>query len=139
MSKRSDRRTYRDERAVSPVVGVSLLIGITVILAAVVGTVVLGVGVEGTEAPEVTLSFEVESDNVIVVHEGGEPLRTDSIVIRDTNGTEYQLDSDLVTGERGTVVDTDGNPLDLSTTNVERITVVWQGEETERVLATFRP
>lgn len=139
MSNRSNRRTYRDERAVSPVVGVSLLIGITVILAAVVGTVVLGVGVEGTEAPEVTLSFEVESDNVIVVHEGGEPLRTDSIVIRDTNGTEYQLDSNLVTGERGTVVDTDGNPLDLSTTNVERITVVWQGEETERVLATFRP
>lgn len=119
--------------------GVALLIGMTVILATVLGTVVLGIGVEGTDAPEVTLSFQVESGEVHVVHEGGDPLRTDSIVIRDRNGTEYQLGTGLVAGERTTVVDDGGTPLDLNATTVERLTVVWQGEESERVLATFRP
>lgn len=123
----------------SPVVGVALLIAMTVILATVVGTVVLGVGVEGTDAPEATLSFEVESGEVYVVHEGGDPLRTDSIVVRTAKGSEYQLDTRVVAGERTAVVDDGGTPLDLNAANVERITVVWQGEDTERVLATFRP
>lgn len=133
--------THRlDERAVTPVVGVTLLVGITVILAAVLGTVVLGIGLGPVDAPEATLSFEVVSDEVEVVHEGGEKLETTAIVIRDTNGTEYGLETDLVTGEQATVVDSNGDPLDLSTTSVEKLTVVWQGSgDSERVLATFSP
>lgn len=134
-----NRNQRSDERAVAPVVGVALLLGITVILAAVVGNVVLGVGVGPAETPQATLSFDVVDGEVVVVHEGGERLRSGEIVIRDTGGIEYYLETDLVTGERGTVVDADGNPLDLDTTDVERLTVVWQGGDSERVLATFRP
>lgn len=127
-----------DDRAVAPVVGVALLIGITVILAAVIGSVVLSVGVGPAETPQVTLSFDVDSDEVIVIHEGGEELKKSEVVIRDTNGTEYELEKDLVTGERAKIVDGAGNPLNA--TSVDRITVVWQGSgETESVLATFRP
>lgn len=129
-----------DERAVAPVVGVALLIGITVILAAVIGNVVLGVGVGPAETPKVTLSFDVVDGEVVVVHEGGQQLRASEIVIRGTNGTEYELETDLVTGERGPIVDSGGDPLDLDTTDVERLTVVWQGSgNSESVLATFKP
>lgn len=137
-------RTYTDrlptsERAVAPIIGVSLLIGITVILAAVLGGVVLGLDAGPADAPQATLSFDVVEGEVVVIHEGGAELSRAQIVIRDTNGTEYELDSDLVTGERTTVVDSGGAPLDLTTTDVDRLTVVWQGSDGERVLATFRP
>lgn len=134
-------RTRLDDRAVSPVVGVALLVGITVILATVIGTVVLGVGVGPAQTPEATVSFDVVSGEVEVVHEGGDELRKSEIVIRDTNGTEYQLASDLVTGQRATVVDAGGTPLDLNATSVDRLTIVWQSSDgtSERVLATFRP
>ena len=124
-----------DERAVSPVVGVALLIGITVILASVIGTVVLGFGIGPAETPQATLSFEVtEDDEIKLRHEGGEPLDVDEIVVLDENGAELDgLDEDLHTGERGTIA-TDPN-------GIERITVVWQDprSDTESVLATFRP
>lgn len=132
---------YRaDERAVTPVVGVALLIGITVILAAVLGTVVLGVGIGPADTPNATLSFEVVDDKIKIVHEGGEMLEKGEVVVRDTNGTEYELGADLVTGERTTVLTTGGSPLDLSTTSIEMVTVVWQDSgDSEHVLATFKP
>lgn len=125
-----------DERAVSPVVGATLLIGITVILASVIGTVVLGVGVGPVETPQVTLSFEVTDggDEITLRHEGGEPLDADEVVVLDQDGSELAgLDEDLTTGGRQAIVDDpDG---------VERVSVVWQNPngETESVLATFRP
>ncbi len=124
-----------DERAVSPVVGAALLIGITVILASVIGTVVLGVGVGPAETPQVTLSFEVtdDGDRIELRHEGGEPLSADEIVVLDENGVELDgLDNDLRTGEREVIVE--------DTTGIERISVVWQDprSDTENVLATFR-
>lgn len=137
-SNHTNRRQPGD-RAVAPIVGVSLLIGITVILAAVIGGVVLGLGVGPAGAPQATLSFDVVEDEVVVIHEGGAELSSAEVVIRDTNGTEYQLDRDLVTGERAAIVDSDGTPLDLNTTDIDRLTVVWQGNDDERVLATFRP
>lgn len=123
------------ERAVSPVVGATLLIGITVILASVIGTVVLGTGVGPAETPEVTLSFEVtDSDEIELRHEGGEPLDADEIVVVDETGAELDgLDSDLATGER--------QPIVVDSSGVERISVIWQDPEsnTESVLATFKP
>lgn len=128
-------RVVSGERAVSPVVGATLLIGITVILASVIGTVVLGVGVGPVEMPEVTLSFEVtDSDEIELRHEGGEPLDADEIAVVNETGAELDgLDSDLSTGERQTIVD--------DSTDVERISVVWKDprSNTESVLATFRP
>lgn len=126
-----------DERAVSPVVGTALLVGITVILATVVGTVVLGVGVGGAGTPEVTLSFNVVDggSTVELYHEGGEALVNDEIAIRDENGNAYELARDrFVTGERAEI-----EGLDPAT--VERISVVWQDPKSssESVLATFRP
>jgi len=50
-----------DDRAVSPVIGVILMVAITVILAAVIGTFVLGLGDQlGDSAPQASFS----TDNV---------------------------------------------------------------------------
>ena len=123
------------ERAVSPVVGATLLVGITVILASVVGTVILGVGVGPAETPEVTLSFEVtDSDEIELRHEGGETLDAEDVVVVNETGAELDgLDGDLSAGERETIV---GNASE-----VERVSVVWQAprSDSERVLATFEP
>lgn len=136
------RNIRGEKRAVSPVVGVALLIGMTVILATVIGSVVLTVGVGPTETPDVTLSFAVDDDEQVnVVHEGGPPLDPDDVVIRSENGSVYDLEKELATGERVPIVDGGGDRLDLNATDPGRLTVVWQdsGGDTEIVLGTFRP
>ncbi|MGM0684149.1 MAG: type IV pilin, partial [Halobacteriota archaeon] len=123
------------ERAVSPVVGVTLLIGITVILASVVGVVVLGVDLGPAETPEATLSFEVtDSDEIVLRHEGGEPLDADEVVVVDESGTELAgLSGELRTGEQQEIAS--------DASDSERISVVWRDprSDSESVLATFRP
>ncbi|MFC6771826.1 type IV pilin [Halorubrum pallidum] len=50
-----------DDRAVSPVIGVILMVAITVILAAVIGTFVLGLGDQlGDTAPQASFSTSLE-------------------------------------------------------------------------------
>lgn len=73
-----------DRQAVSPVIGVILMVAITVILAAVIGTFVLGLGdqVQNT-APQASFAFDFDqgagdfsdSDDVVTVtHDGGDTL-----------------------------------------------------------------
>lgn len=124
---------FTDDRAVSPVVGVSMLIGITVILAAVLGTVVLGVGVGPAATPQATLSFAVVDDTIELHHEGGEALDAEEIVILDEDGAEVDpgLETDLATGERQVIVN--------DRTSVDRVSVVWKDPrgDSEQILATF--
>lgn len=66
------------ERAVSPVIGVVLMVGITVILAAVIGTFVLGLGGQLSDpTPRVSFGFELSDDdrNVTVTHDGGTAVK----------------------------------------------------------------
>ncbi|GAB6863312.1 type IV pilin [Haloplanus litoreus] len=79
-----------EDRAVSPVIGVILMVAITVILAAVIGTFVLGLGDQVSDnAPQTSFSFEFDdggdgyngatSDYVNLTHEGGETLEAADI------------------------------------------------------------
>ena len=83
-----------DERAVSPVVGVALLIAIAVILAAVIGAVVLGLGTTGAETPTAQLSADFDGDGDVMElnHEGGDSLVAEEIAV-------------IVDGEREGTVD----------------------------------
>jgi flagellin-like protein len=54
-----------DDRAVSPVIGVILMVAITVILAAVIGTFVLGLG--GNQNAKPSASVSVDGGNITVV------------------------------------------------------------------------
>jgi len=85
-----------DSRAVSPVIGVILMVAITVILAAVIGTFVLGLGDNIDSAPQASFDFEAgESggNNVTnVTHRGGDNVPVDSLEIR-VDGTEASSDT----------------------------------------------
>jgi flagellin-like protein len=74
------RNLFRDDEAVSPVIGVILMVAITVILAAVIGTFVLGLGdqVQST-SPQASFNFEFNAnggsaESVVVTHDGGDSI-----------------------------------------------------------------
>ena len=85
-----------DERAVSPVIGVILMVAITVILAAVIGTFVLGLGDSlGNSQPTAQLSVDSTdfgNNTVTIAHGGGDPIEGDDLrVTADGNVTSEQF------------------------------------------------
>lgn len=124
-----------NERAVSPVVATALLLAITALLATTVGLGLFDLGAEGVEEPEVTLSFGVEDDDIVLQHEGGEQLEADEVVVLDEDGNELSpgLENDLTAGESEVVVD--------NATGVDQISVVWEHPRsgTGSILGTFKP
>jgi len=83
------KQLLTDDRAVSPVIGVILMVAITVILAAVIGTFVLGLGDQVSEnAPQASFSFDFDTanSNVTITHEGGDTLDNSTISIDGDDG-----------------------------------------------------
>lgn len=89
------RALLTEEGAVSSVLGVVLMVAVTIILAAVVGIFVLGIGEDlTTENPQVTFdhSFTVSdsADNsVLILHGGGDQLEANNIEVRIGGQTAY--------------------------------------------------
>jgi flagellin-like protein len=69
-----------DDDAVSPVIGVILMVAITVILAAVIGTFVLGLGDQvSNTSPTASFTFDLDengggSDELSITHDGGDKI-----------------------------------------------------------------
>ncbi|WP_396611911.1 type IV pilin [Haloferax sp. S1W] len=73
-----------DDEAVSPVIGVILMVAITVILAAVIGTFVLGLGEQTESAPQASFSFQYNQstdDYLNITHESGEAISSDQLSV----------------------------------------------------------
>ena len=86
-----------DTRAVSPVIGVILMVAITVILAAVIGSFVLGIGGDTEQTPQAT--FEVDAvgeengeGNVTLRKTGGEALVVDDLTVVVENTSSEEID-----------------------------------------------
>jgi len=87
------KQLFDDDRAVSPVIGVILMVAITVILAAVIGTFVLGLGdqVQST-TPQASFGFDTGSANtsgaynVTVTHETGDSIQATDLNV-SVNGS----------------------------------------------------
>ena len=95
-----------NDRAVSPVIGVILMVAITVILAAVIGTFVLGLGDSlGDSQPTAQLNIEAGSgSNITVTHNGGDPIQGDEVQVVDGDGTESNTSlGDLSVGGSTTI------------------------------------
>ena len=126
-----------DERAVSPVIGVILMVAITVILAAVIGTFVLGLGdqVDST-APNAQLSFDHTSENVTVAHEGGDTLDGNLTFFVATN-TVQNATGDSIDGatwyEASNFEDEEvsaGDSLEfIAEDDDDRVELIWQSED----------
>ena len=131
---------FGDERAVSPVVGVALLIAIAVILAAVIGAVVLGLGTGGVDTPQAQLVADFDADgdgNVSIAHNGGEPIPADHVVFVDESGSNATIGDDLTAGN---TADFDSGDL-AGLTDGDTVTLIWQdpNSNSETVLERFEP
>ena len=79
------KQLFADDNAVSPVIGVILMVAITVILAAVIGTFVLGLGDRVSEAsPNAQFTFEygttgAGNEFIEVQHDGGDGVEGDQL------------------------------------------------------------
>lgn len=100
------KNTYlgvEQERAVSPVVGVVLMVAATVILGGVVAAFVTGMGGSMSGAPQASFGFTYDetADSLTLAHEGGDSLDGDriSIKINDPDGTVS--DTELNASELG--------------------------------------
>jgi flagellin-like protein len=88
------RQLFRDEDAVSPVIGVILMVAITVILAAVIATFVLGLGEQvSSTSPQASFTFQFSEENantdgvLSITHDGGDTIKAKEIYVRGQNGS----------------------------------------------------
>jgi flagellin-like protein len=84
------KQLFDDDRAVSPVIGVILMVAITVILAAVIGTFVLGLGdqVQNT-TPRASFGFDTADGKaqVTITHESGDSISASDLSV--SAGSQY--------------------------------------------------
>jgi len=145
------KQLFVNDDAVSPVIGVILMVAITVILAAVIGTFVLGLGDQVQEsAPQANFAFDYTedaigtdaaemNDTLIVTHDGGDSISGDELNLTvssavDDTGSGAVFGDDAFTGETSagtsynlTYTSFNGPPdgLDLSDSSVR---VVWNSK-----------
>ena len=70
-----------EERGVSPVIGVILMVAVTVILAAVIGAFVLDLGDDASStAPQAQFSYDFDDQtNATIIHTSGDDIDSDTI------------------------------------------------------------
>ena len=145
------KQLLEDDDAVSPVIGVILMVAITVILAAVIGTFVLGLGdqVQNT-SPQASFTFDYDGsastgsgdcgggtfggDGVLnIVYETGDEIAGNNLYISDTDANKYSW---------STAGDADGNcdisdpvsagsSADVDVGSGDTIRMVWEGSDGE--------
>lgn len=87
----------RNDEAVSPVIGVILMVAITVILAAVIAAFVFGMG-PPVKAPQAQLKFSANATGLKISHDGGDPL-----ILKDEKLTVKYATNDSVVGSLNSV------------------------------------
>jgi flagellin-like protein len=84
------KQLFEDDDAVSPVIGVILMVAITVILAAVIASFVLGLGDQNNPAPTADFNFNWEntgssSGPLTITHGDGDELSATQTFVRGQN------------------------------------------------------
>ena len=103
------KQFFTDDDAVSPVIGVILMVAITVILAAVIASFVLGLGDSTSTTPQASFDFDYSADDgtdpgqIVITHESGDSLdparvkfsRSESLAssVGGAGSSELELDS----------------------------------------------
>jgi len=116
------RGIFDEEDAVAPVVGITLLVAITVILAATVAAFVLGVGSQENEAiPSVSFEFDYEEDGgptgdaILVTKTVGDEIDGKNIYICGVNPDPVSFESSNYGADKSIddySIDTTGTSID---------------------------
>ncbi|WP_410766794.1 type IV pilin [Haloferax sp. DFSO60] len=129
-----------DDSAVSPVIGVILMVAITVILAAVIGTFVLGLGEQTATAPQASFGFDYNgsNDNLTITHETGQTITATQLNV--TAGTAFSGGSEspaaktslswkaLTNDDEVSAGSTVGIEADSGNLDAETVRLVWTDE-----------
>jgi len=79
------KQLFGDDRAVSPVIGVILMVAITVILAAVIGTFVLGLGDQlQATTPQASFGFDTSESQkkITITHQSGDTIEGTALSVK---------------------------------------------------------
>ena len=144
-----------DDDAVSPVIGVILMVAITVILAAVIATFVLGLGEQVSDtAPNANFQFEYDNSsgdrNVTATHTSGPaieistlsfsgPALTDSIEFKNLNNSYNSLRDEISAGDSAKIIGRDNTTggKDTTVTEGERVSIIFDNGDTTATLSNF--
>jgi len=139
-----------EDRAVSPVIGVILMVAITVILAAVIGTFVLGLGDRVSQAsPNSNFGFSYSgsagnADTVEITHDGGDGIESEQLKVTVGGNTvwdgsdggfntpDYQEGDSAWDGKitAGDILDVTEGDGDIS--NGETVKVIWSASGSDK-------
>jgi len=142
------KKLFNDDDAVSPVIGVILMVAITVILAAVIATFVLGLGEQISDsAPNASFSFDYDNGTVdndswnsnissasdggllTVTHSGGPNIDATLLSVAGSsvgnfdrvwsNTTDFGADDEISAGDS----------IDVAVEKGDTINIVWENQE----------
>ncbi|PSQ15964.1 type IV pilin [Halobacteriales archaeon QS_8_69_26] len=121
------KQLFTDEDAVSPVIGVILMVAITVILAAVIGTFVLGIGSNQQTTPSASFEWEYDADGglsqVTATHNGGDTFNdenTNELRIGEQGNVNDNWDLPVSAGDQQPI--TCAGPCDSG----DKIVIIWE-------------
>jgi flagellin-like protein len=129
------KQLFADDSAVSPVIGVILMVAITVILAAVIGSFVLNLGGSLQQsAPQASFGFDYTTDispneTVDVTHETGDTIESSRLDVTVSSSTAISKSSGW-DGDTVSAGDT-ANWTYGGTWSGETVRVVWNSESGE--------
>ena len=147
------RTLQNDDEAVSPVIGVILMVAITVILAAVIATFVLGLGDQVSQtAPQASFAFEYDGDAtgqdsfgtspgdgiLTITHAGGATLEAGNLEVvgaPNPSGGGWDTTTDPKYGAGSKVKA--GDSIKVSVDSDDTIRVTWT-DDAGRTSATLR-
>jgi len=121
------KELFTDDSAVSPVIGVILMVAITVILAAVIGSFVLNLGGSLQQnAPQASFGFDYNgTTDVTITHESGDTIEAARLNVTGVNSSATEWDSVAsgpVSAGSSATFDSGGS------FSSDTIRVVWQSE-----------
>lgn len=126
-------RLKNSDRAVSPVIGVILMVAITVILAAVIAAFVLGFGAETEAPPQASVDMDVADDGTVTLeHVSGDPIDVEYLRLAG------DVTKDDLTGDINDSEVTGGEIVTIDTTagSGDTVNLVWDSGDESSTLAS---
>ena len=127
------KELFDDDEAVSPVIGVILMVAITVILAAVIATFVLGLGEQiSSSAPQASFAYSLDNstgnNNLSITHTGGDTLDRETITVVAPNGTvkETQYDTEFTWPEEEIGAGDTAYVEDVNPEYDDKVQIIWE-------------
>lgn len=138
------KELLNDDEAVSPVIGVILMVAITVILAAVIATFVLGLGDQiSSTAPQASFSFDYsegefhdddqgtdEDGMLTVTHNGGSSINAGELFIRGATGSngDWTTAGNAPYGDSSSEVNA-GNDIKVDVSGGDTVRVTYESSD----------